>query len=159
MVCGPALIAEGKQIFRFESFGNAVFWTDTLRLHEVIQKSVTPRLALQLGLQVDVDALPAAVQTALANGAVNLDDPATTVTLLKLGAVVGLAGHVETIDGRDTLTRIGITCALCHSTVDNSFAPGIGRRQDGYANVRLNPGAIIATSPALTEAQRTGSVA
>jgi len=150
----PALVAQGKEIFRFDTFGDDHFWTDTLRIHEVIQAAVTPRLALSLGLKVDVDALPQAVQTAIAEGHVDLDDPATTVTLLKLGAVVGLQGRVETINGRDTLTSIGVTCALCHSVVDNSFAPGIGHRLDGYANTTLNPGAIIATSPALTEAQR-----
>lgn len=150
----PALVAQGKEIFRYDTFGDQNFWTDTLRIHEVIQAAVTPKLALSLGLKVDVDALPSAVQTAIAEGHVDLDDPATTVTLLKLGAVVGLQGTVETIDGRDTLTSIGVTCALCHSVVDNSFAPGIGHRLDGYANTTLNPGAIIATSPALTEAQR-----
>lgn len=150
----PVLVAQGREIFRYDTFGDEVFWTDTLRIHEVIQAAVTPRLALQLGLKVDVDALPLAVQHALANGQVDLDDPATTVTLLKLGAVVGVHGTVETIGDRDTLTRVGVTCALCHSTVDNSLAPGIGRRLDGHANVSLDPGAILATSPALTDAQR-----
>ena len=105
-----------------------------------------------MGLKVDVDALPAAVQAALAAGQVDLNDPATTVTLLKLNAVIGLQGQVETVDGRDTLTRVGITCALCHSTADNSFAPGIGRRMDGWPNTDLNPGAIVALSPAVTDA-------
>ncbi len=150
----PALVAQGKEIFRYDTFGDEVFWTDTLRIHDVITAAVTPELALSLGVQVDIDAIPASVRDAIAAGKVDLKSPATTVTLLKLGAVVGLMGHVETIDGRDTLTSIGVTCAFCHSTVDNSFAPGIGRRQDGFANTRLNPGAIIATSPALTEAQR-----
>lgn len=149
----PALVAQGKEIFRFDTFGDDHFWTDTLRIHEVIQAAVTPRLALSLGLKVDVDALPEAVQEAIAGGHVDLDDPATTVTLLKLGAVVGLQGKVETINGRDTLTSIGVTCALCHSVVDNSFAPGIGHRLDGYANTTLNPGAIIATSPAISPQQ------
>ncbi|MEP6591959.1 MAG: hypothetical protein ABJC19_12330, partial [Gemmatimonadota bacterium] len=150
----PVLVAQGQDIFRYDTFGDDNFWTDTLRIHEVIQSALTPRLALQLGLQVDVDALPPAVQQALAAGQVNLDDPATTVTLLKLRSVVGVMGQVETINGRDTLTRVGVTCALCHSMVDNSFAPGIGHRRDGFANVALNPGAIIATSPALSAAQK-----
>ena len=150
----PALVAQGREIFRFDTYGNEVFWTDTLRIHEVIQTALTPRLALALGLQVDQDALPIGVQEALTRGEVDLDDPATTVTLLKLGAVVGVHGKVESIGGRDTLTQVGITCALCHTTVDNAFAPGIGRRLDGHANVALDPGAIIATSPALTAAQR-----
>jgi len=85
---------------------------------------------------------------------VDLNAPATTIALLKLDAVVGLRGTVETVDGRDTLMRVGITCALCHSTVDNSFAPGIGHRLDGYANTTLDPGAIVALSPAITAAQR-----
>lgn len=150
----PTLVAEGKEIFRFDTFGDDAFWTDTLRIHDVITADVTPALALSLGVQVDIDAIPASVQAAIAAGQVDLQSPATTVALLKMGAVVGLMGHVETIDGRDTLTSIGVTCAFCHSTVDNSFAPGIGHRQDGFANTKLNPGAIIATSPALNDAQR-----
>ena len=153
-VLDPALVAEGREIFRFDTFGDEAFWTDTLRMHEVIQSVLTPRLALGLGLQVDLDALPAAVRDALTRGEVDLDDPATTVTLLKFGAVVGVHGQVASINGRDTLTQVGITCALCHSTVDNALAPGIGHRLDGHANVALDPGAIIATSPALTAAQR-----
>jgi len=148
----PDLVAQGKEIFRFDTFGDEKYWTDTLRMHEVIQGGVSPATALSVGLKVDVDALPAAVQAALAAGQVDLNDPATTVTLLKLNAVIGLQGQVETVDGRDTLTRVGITCALCHSTADNSFAPGIGRRMDGWPNTDLNPGAIVALSPAVTDA-------
>ena len=145
----PALVAQGKTIFRFNTFDDERFWTDTARMHEVVQTSVSPRTALAVGLKVDVDTLPQSVRDALAAGQVNLDSPATTVTLLKLGAVVGLKGTVQTVNGRDTLTRLGITCAFCHSTVDNSFAPGIGHRQDGYANRDLNVGAIVALSPAI----------
>jgi hypothetical protein len=143
----PALIREGKKIFRFDTFGDETFWTDTLKLHRVIRNSVSPAAALGLGLKVDVQALPASVRDALRAGEIDLDDPATTVTLLKLGAVVGLVGKVNR-DG--LLTRVGTTCALCHSTVDNSFAPGIGRRRDGWPNRDLDVGAIIALSPALT---------
>ncbi len=150
----PALVAEGKQIFRFDTFGNEKYWTDTLRMHEVITKGVSPRTALSVGLKVDVDALPQAVRDALAAGQVNLDDPAVTVTLLKLNAVVGVKGQVSSVNGRDTLTRFGVTCALCHSTVDNSFAPGIGKRLDGWANTTLNPGAIVALSPAVPAATK-----
>ena len=150
----PALVAEGKEIFRFDTFGDEQFWTDTLRMHEVIQQAVTPAVALSVGLKVDADALPAAVKTALAAGQVDLNSTATTLALLKLNAVIGVKGEVQTLGGRDTLVRVGITCALCHSTVDNSFAPGIGSRQDGWANTTLNPGAIVALSPALTPAQR-----
>jgi hypothetical protein len=145
----PALVAQGKTVFRFNTFDDERFWTDTARMHEVVQTSVSPRTALAVGLKVDIDTLPQNVRDALAAGQVNLDSPATTVALLKLGAVVGLKGTVQTVNGRDTLTRLGITCAFCHSTVDNSFAPGIGHRQDGYANRDLNVGAIVALSPAI----------
>jgi mono/diheme cytochrome c family protein len=150
----PELVAQGKEIFRFDTFGDEQYWTDTLRMHEVIQSAVSPRAALGVGLKVDVDALPAAVRTALAGGLVDLDDPAVTVALLASDAVVGLRGRVETVNGRDTLLQVGITCALCHSTVDNSFAPGIGRRLDGWANTDLNPGAIVALSPAVPAATK-----
>jgi cytochrome c553 len=145
----PAQIAQGKEIFRFDTFGDEKYWTDTLRMHEVIRSAVSPKAALGVGLKVDVDALPQAVKDALAAGQIDLDDPAVTVTLLKLNAVVGLRGQVESVGGADQLTRVGVTCALCHSTVDNSFAPGIGKRLDGYANTDLNPGAIVALSPAV----------
>jgi mono/diheme cytochrome c family protein len=148
----PAVIAEGKEIFRFDTFGDEKYWTDTLRMHEVIEGGVSPKAALSVGLKVDVDALPQAVRDAIAAGQVNLDDPAVTVTLLKLNAVVGLKGQVASVGGTDRLQRVGITCALCHSTVDNSFAPGIGKRLDGYANTDLNPGAIVALSPAVDAA-------
>jgi mono/diheme cytochrome c family protein len=151
----PEVIASGKETFRYDTFGDEKFWTDTLRMHEVIQKAVTPAVALSVGLKVDADALPEAVKTALAAGKVDLNSTATTLALIKLNAVLGVKGDVQTINGRDTLMRVGITCALCHSSVDNSFAPGIGSRQDGFANVDLNPGAIVALSPALTPAQKT----
>jgi hypothetical protein len=147
----PILVAEGKEIFRHETYGNEVFWADTARMHEVIASTVSPTQALAVGLQVDVDALPRAVQDAIAAGQVDLNDPATTVTLLKLNAVLGLHGTVETVGDRDTLVSVGITCALCHSRVDNSFAPGIGRRQDGWAATDLNVGAIVALSPAIPD--------
>ena len=145
-----ALVAQGKQIFRFDTFGDETQWTDTLRMHEVIRSAVDPTTALSVGLKVDAEALPAAVVTGIQNGSVDLKSPGTTVALLKLNAVVGLKGTVETINGKDMLTRVGVTCALCHSTVDNSFAPGIGKRLDGWPNRDLNPGAIIALSPALS---------
>jgi mono/diheme cytochrome c family protein/predicted small lipoprotein YifL len=149
-----ALIASGKQVFRFDTFGDEAKWTDTLRMHEVIASSVDPATALAVGLKVDADALPPAVQQGVKNGSVDLKSPQTTVTLLKLNAVVGLVGQVETVAGKDVLKRVGITCALCHSTVDNSFAKGIGRRLDGWPNRDLNPGAIIALSPVLSAAQK-----
>jgi mono/diheme cytochrome c family protein len=148
----PALIEQGKQVFRFDTFGDEAQWTDGLRLHEVIPAAVDPVTALSVGLKVDSEALPAAVVKGIQDGTVDLRNPATTVALLKLNAVVGVVGKVETVNGKDTLTRVGVTCALCHSTVDNSFAPGIGRRLDGWANRDLNPGAIIALSPAVDAA-------
>ena len=150
----PQTLAEGQRVFRFETFNDEKFWTDTARMHEVVQKSVSPTTALSVGLKVDAEAIPADVAAAIKAGQVDLNSPATTVTLLKLNAVVGLKGTVNTVNGRDTLVRLGVTCALCHSTVDNSFAPGIGRRIDGAPNVDLNVGAIIALSPAITPAQK-----
>ena len=147
----PALVAQGKTVFRLDTFGDETFWTDTLRMHEVIRTGVSPATALSVGLKVDVDTLPAQVRADLQAGRIDLDDPATTVALLKLGAVVGVIGQV---DASDNLTRVGITCALCHSTVDNSFAPGIGKRLDGWPNRDLDVGAILALSPALTTAQK-----
>jgi mono/diheme cytochrome c family protein len=153
-VLDPTLVAQGKNVFRFETFGDETFWTDTLRMHEVIAAAVDPTTALLVGLKVDTDSLPAAVVQGIQNGSTSLTSPATTVALLKLNAVVGLKGTVTTVNGKDQLTRVGITCALCHSTVDNSFSAGIGKRLDGYPNHDLNPGAIIALSPALTAAQK-----
>ena len=139
------LVDQGRPIFRSDTFGDEAFWTDTLRIHEVVGSAVDPVTALSVGLKVDADALPAGIlQTA------DLHSPATTVALLKMDAVVGLKGTVTSVDGRDRLTRLGITCALCHSTVDNSVAPGIGHRLDGWPNRDLNPGAIVALSPALS---------
>lgn len=150
----PALVAQGREIFRFDTFGDETQWTDTLRMHEVIRSAVDPVTALSVGLKVDSEALPPAVVQGIQDGSISLTSPATTVALLKLDAVVGVKGTVETIGGVDTLTRVGITCALCHSTVDDSFAPGIGKRLDGWPNRDLDPGAIIALSPALgTEAK------
>ena len=145
----PLRPASGKDIFRFDTFGNETFWTDTLRLHETISTAVDPTTALSVGLKVDADALPPGILKTAA-----LKSPATTVALLKLNAVVGVKGTVVTSDGKDVLTRVGITCALCHSTVDDSVMPGIGRRLDGRPNLTLNPGAIIALSPALDAAKK-----
>jgi cytochrome c2 len=149
-----ALIAQGMQTFRFDTFGDETKWTDSLRMHEVIRTSVGPLTALAVGLKVDSQALPAAVVAGIQNGSVDLSSPDTTVALLKLDAVVGLKGTVETINGQDVLTRVGVTCALCHSTVDDSFAAGIGKRLDGWPNRDLNVGAIIALSPALSAATK-----
>src|SRR5881394_888522 len=150
----PGNLAAGQRVFRFDTFGDEQFWTDTARMHEVVQKSVSPATALSVGLKVDADAIPPDVTAAIKAGKVDLNDPATTVTLLKLNAVVGLVGTVTTVNGKDNLTRLGITCALCHSTVHDSFSKGIGHRKDGWPNRDLNVGAIIALSPAITAAQK-----
>lgn len=135
----------GQAIFRYDTFGDEQLWTGVLRMHDVIA-TVPPATALAVGLKVDVEALPRAVKAALRAGDVDLTDPAVTVELLRLNAVVGVQG---TVNNLGQLTTVGITCALCHSSVDNSFAPGIGRRLDGWANTDLNVGAIVALSPAL----------
>jgi hypothetical protein len=141
--------SDGRNIFRFDTFGSEQLWTDVLRMQHVISNDVSPKTALSVGLKVDVDMLPQALRDALAADQVNLDDPAVTVQLLKLNAVVGVVGKV--VGANHNLVSVGITCALCHSTVDDSFAAGIGRRLDGWANTTLNPGAIIALSPAITD--------
>jgi mono/diheme cytochrome c family protein len=142
----PTSRISGQEVFRHYTFGDEQLWTDKLRMHEVIASSVDPLTALAVGLKVDADALPPGIlETA------DLTSPATTVALLSLDAVVGLKGKV--VDGR--LVEVGITCALCHSNVDDSVLHGIGHRLDGWANRDLDPGRIISLSPALTEAQRS----
>lgn len=150
----PEAPPDGKQVFRHDTFGDEQFWTDVARMHEVIQKSVSPKTALSVGLKVDAEAIPADVAKAIKEGKVDLNNPATTVTLLKLDAVVGLKGTVKTENGKDTLASVGITCAFCHSTVDDSFSKGIGKRLDGWPNRDLNVGAIIALSPAIPAPQK-----
>jgi cytochrome c5 len=140
---------QGQDVFRNDTFGDETFWTDTLMMNQVIQTAVDPTTALAVGLKVDADALPADVVAGVMNGTVSLTSSATTLALLKLNAVVGVKGTVDTVGGVDTLTRVGVTCALCHSTVDDSFAPGIGKRLDGWPNHDLDPGKIIALSPAV----------
>jgi hypothetical protein len=144
----PALIAEGKNIFRYDTFGDEEFWSGLLHIDKAILGAknggfgtgVSAKTALSVGLKVDADALPSEVVAAIKAGNIDLNDPATTVALLKLNAVVGVKGNFE---GSGKLKSIGITCASCHSTVDDSFAPGIGKRLDGWPNRDLNVGAII----------------
>ncbi|MEJ8567186.1 hypothetical protein [Elongatibacter sediminis] len=148
-------IERGQETFRFDTFGDESFWTDTLRLNEAVAgeanggvgPGVSPATALAVGLKVDSEALPQPLKVALGKGEVDLEDPATTLALLQLNAVVGLQGSV-TSDGR--LESLGVTCALCHSTVDDSFAPGIGKRLDGWANADLDPGLILSLAPDLS---------
>lgn len=151
----PQLVQQGQEIFRYDTFGDETFWTDVLQMNQVIETAVSPATALAVGLKVDAEALPAAVVEAIQNGEVDLNDPQTTLALLQLNAVVGVQGQVsQNPDGTLKLDRMGITCALCHSTVDNSFAPGIGSRLDGWANRDLDPGLIISLSPALDQASK-----
>jgi hypothetical protein len=145
-------ILRGRKIFRYDTFGDEAFWGDALRLHQAIAgqanggvgQGLSPKAALALGLKVDVNALPRSLQNDLRRGKVDLNSPRTTLTLLKLDAVLGVRGF---FDDRGRIRAVGITCALCHSTVDNSFAPSIGNRLDGWAARDLNVGAIIALSP------------
>lgn len=149
------LLEEGRQIFRYDTFGDEVFWGDTLQLHRAIAgeanggvgPGVSPTTALSVGLKVDAAALPEALVAQIQSNEVDLDDPATTLALLQLNAVVGVQGF---FDDQDNLTSIGVTCALCHSTVDDSFAPGIGQRLDGWPNRDLNVGAIVSLAPDLS---------
>ena len=141
---------DGQAVFRFDTFGDEQLWTNVLRMHEVIA-TVDPATALAVGLKVDVEALPEQVIAALQAGQVDLTDAAVTIELLRLNAVVGVKG---TVNETGQLTHVGVTCALCHSSVDDSFAPGIGKRLDGWANIDLNVGAIVALSPVLDEATK-----
>lgn len=148
------MLTEGRQTFRYETFGDEAFWGDTLQLHKAIAgqanggvgPGLTPTAALAAGLKVDMDALPQSLVDQIKAGQVDLDDPATTLALLQLDAVVGVTGK---FDASKTLTSIGIQCAFCHSTVDDAFAKGIGHRLDGWPNRDLNVGAIVAMAPNL----------
>ena len=147
------MLEEGRRIFRFDTFGSEAFWGDALQLHKAIagEKNgglgggVSPKTALAVGMKVDVDALPVALQGQLKAGKVDLDDPATTLALLQLDAVVGVKG----VFGGGKLTSLGLQCAFCHSTVDDSLSPGIGHRRDGWANRDLDVGKIVSLAPNL----------
>ncbi len=147
------MMKEGRQTFRYDTLGSEAFWGDTLKLHQAIAgeknggtgPGVSPKTALSIGLKVDVDALPPSIQQALKAGKLNLDDPAVTLALLQLNAVVGVKGIFDARTKK--LTSMGIQCALCHSTVNNSFAPGIGHRLDGWPNRDLDVGTIISLAP------------
>ena len=149
-----AMVEQGQNTFRFDTFGDEAFWGDTLNLQQAIEGAklggvgpgVSPATALAVGLKVDVNALPASLIAALKEGKVNLNDPATTLAMLKLNSVLGVTGF---FNSQGTLQSIGIQCAFCHSTVDNSLAPGIGHRLDGWANQDLNVGAIVSLAPNL----------
>ena len=148
------MIREGRQTFRHDTFGDEAFWGDALGLHRAVvgQKlggvgpGLSPKAALEVGLKVDMEALPPDLVRQIQANQVDMNDPATTVALLKLDAVVGVKGFLNP-DG--SAKSMGITCAICHSTVDDAFAPGIGRRLDGWPNRDLNVGKIISLAPEL----------
>src|SRR5438477_8960320 len=148
------MLEEGRRIFRFDTFGSETFWGDALQLHKAITgeknggvgDGLSPKTALSVGLKVDADALPTELVTKMRAGKVDLGDPATTVALLKLDAVVGVKGF---FDQKGNLKSVGLRCAVCHSTVDDSFAPGIGKRLDGWPDRDLNVGAIVSLAPNL----------
>ena len=154
LVTAQQMLLDGRHTFRYDTFGDEAFWGDTLGLHKAIAGAanggvgpgLSPKAALAAGLKVDMDALPAPLVAQLQAGQVDLDDPATTLALLKLDAVLGVTGK---FDAGGALASVGIQCALCHSTVDDAFAPGIGHRLDGWANRDLNVGAIVALAPNL----------
>ncbi|HEY7207338.1 MAG TPA: hypothetical protein VH416_03780 [Gaiellaceae bacterium] len=154
------LIVQGRQTFRFDTFGDQAVWGGVLGLHKAIEGAklggvgpgISPKQALALGLKVDAAVIPAKVAAAIKAGKVNLDDPAVTLTLLKLNAVVGIKAF---FNGKGGLSSIGVTCAVCHSTVDDSFAPGIGQRLDGWPNQDLNVGAIVAAAPNLAPLEQS----
>ncbi len=153
-IAAVATVRQGRQTFRYDPFGSEAFWGDQLQLHKAIAGAanggvgggLSPEAALKLGLKVDIDALPRSVKRALRAGTVDLTDPKTTLDLLRLGAVIGVTGF---FDEQNRLKSVGIQCALCHSTTNDSFAPGIGQRRDGWANRDLNIGGIVALAPRL----------
>ena len=150
-----ALLERGRAIFRFETFGDERWWTDTIQLHRAIAGErhggagggVSPATALAVGLKVDIDAIPTNIQQQIRLGKVDLGDPAVTLALLELDAVVGVKATLG--DDRNSIKKLGVNCALCHSTVDDSFAPGIGHRRDGWPNRDLNVGLIVSLAPNL----------
>jgi len=147
------MVEEGRRIFRYDTFGSEAFWGDTLKLHQAIagQKNggvgpgLSPKAALAAGIKVDMDALPGALVQAIKAGKVDLEDPSTTLELLKLDAVVGIKGIFD--EKKEKLTSLGLRCAACHSTVDNAFSPGIGHRLDGWPNRDLDVGTVISMAP------------
>jgi mono/diheme cytochrome c family protein len=154
------MLQEGQRTFRFDTFGDEVYWSDALGLDRAIAgeknggigAGVSPKAALALGLKVDMDALPAALVAQIKANQVDLNDPATTVALIKLNSVLGVVG---TFDGAGKMTKVGLTCAVCHSTVDDAFSPGIGHRLDGFGNRDLNVGAIVAATPNVSHVATT----
>ena len=151
------MLDRGRQVFRHDTFGSEDYWGGRLKLHQAISgaerhgvgKGLTPHQALALGLKVDLDAVPNVLVQVLKGGSVSLDKEKTTLELLKADAVVGVKGFFDDPNDRLHLTSVGITCAICHSTVDDSFMKGIGQRLDGWPNRDLDIGAIVALAPEL----------
>src|SRR5215212_5989898 len=95
------MLDEGRRTFRDDTFGDQVFWSRILGIHQAL-KTVSPRTALAVGLKVDAEALPPGILAQLDRSgpalvashgkAIDLDDPAVTAQLLRLNAVVGLRG-------------------------------------------------------------------
>src|SRR5438270_10231482 len=149
---GQDMLSRGRQIFRFDTFGDEAYWTDKLKLHLAIEGAklggvgpgVSPKTALAVGLKVDMEALPPDLVQKVKAGQVDLDDPATTLALIKLDSVLGVKG---TFNQDGSLKAIGLSCAVCHSTVDDAFIPGIGHRLDGWPNRDLNVGQIVSLAP------------
>jgi len=150
-----ALLERGRAIFRFETFGDERWWTDTIQLHKAIAGErhggagggVSPATALAVGLKVDINAVPRNIQQQVRLGKIDLGDPAVTLALLEVDAIVGVKATLS--DDRNSIKKLGVTCALCHSMVDDSFAPGIGHRRDGWPNRDLNVGLIVSLAPNL----------
>jgi hypothetical protein len=148
-----AMKKQGREVFRYDTFGSEAFWGDQLHLHQAVagQKNggvgagLPAKSALELGLKVDIGKLPSILVEAIRGGHVDLDKPDTTVELLRADAVIGVKAF---FDGK-TMRSIGITCALCHSTVNDSLAKGIGSRLDGWPNRDLDVGKIASLAPNL----------
>lgn len=147
------MFEKGREIFRYDTFGSEAYWGDQLKLHDAIKGAknggvgpgVSPKTALSVGLKVDTKKLSKELLKAIKDGKVDLDDPNTTLVLLKADAVVGVKG----IFAGKNLKSVGLRCAVCHSTVDDSFASGLGKRLDGWPNRDLNVGAIVSLAPNL----------
>jgi hypothetical protein len=150
------LFKDGRDIFRYDTFGSEAFWGGKLQLHRAIAgekfggtgPGLAAKQALQVGLKVDTGKLPRILIEVIRGGSVDLEKTDTTLELLRADAVVGVKGIFDR--DKKNLVSIGITCAICHSTVDDSLAKGIGSRLDGWPNRDLNVGAVISMAPDLS---------
>ena len=156
-----SLVTEGRQTFRFDTFGDEAFWGDTLQLHKAIAGAEQRRRRAGREPEDGARGRPEGRRRRAADGRRRRRSrrarststiPATTLALLKLNAVVGVNGVFD--KQRQAAARSASQCALCHSTVDDSFAPGIGKRLDGWPNRDLNVGAIVSLAPNLQAGRR-----